>query len=286
MDPDSGGYLNHSAIFKTSVLTVAFSSFYYYKAGDHFYLFKPAVATADSSLVIIAKTEIIPVKKKKTIYLTFDDGPNKGTRAVMHIAKQENVPVTLFIVGEHVYGSKYQSDIFDSVSTNHLFEIANHSYTHAFANKYDKFYAMSDSAVKDFIRCADSLKLGTNIIRTPGRNIWRTDSVSCTDLKNSIATADSLQNKGFKAIGWDLEWHFNGQKRLVQTVWEMINEIDLAFSKNNTKMSNHLVLLAHDQAYSNKDDSTSLKQFIFQLKCNDEYDFETVSKYPGIEKQN
>src|SRR5215470_13440826 len=47
-----------------------------------------------------------PVKKKKKIYLTFDDGPNKGTRNVLDIVQQENIPVTFFIVGEHVFASR------------------------------------------------------------------------------------------------------------------------------------------------------------------------------------
>ena len=285
MDPDSGGYLNNSAIFKTSVLTVAFSSFYFYRTDKQFFLFKPFKATADTVVAKVVTKEVKPVKKKKkTIYLTFDDGPNKGTRAVMNIVKQENIPVTLFVIGEHVYGSRYQSAIYDSVSQNSLFEIANHSYTHAFENRFDKFYAAPDSAVKDFMRCADSLNLTTNIIRTPGRNIWRTDSTISTDLKNSIATADSLQSKGFKALGWDLEWHFNGQQRLVQSFEQMLNEVDSAFANNRTKMTGQLVLLAHDQVYANAEDSASLQQFIIQLKSKDEYDFETVSKYPGIEK--
>src|SRR5205085_6573955 len=34
-----------------------------------------------------------PKKKKKKIYLTFDDGPNKGTKNVLDIVTQEDVPV-------------------------------------------------------------------------------------------------------------------------------------------------------------------------------------------------
>jgi len=283
MDPDSGGSFYNSAIFKSSVLTVALSTFYFYETDKHFFLFKASPVKKDTA-VTVTKKESKPVKKKKTIYLTFDDGPNKGTRAVMHIIKQENIPVTLFVIGEHVYGSRYQSAIFDSVSQSSLFEIANHSYTHAFENRFEKFYAVPDSAVHDFMRCADSLNLTSNIIRTPGRNIWRTDSLSCTDLKNSIAAADSLQNKGFKAMGWDLEWHFNSEQRLVQTYEEMANEVDSAFAHNRTKTANQLVLLAHDQVYANPEDSASLQQFINQLKSKDEYEFETVSKYPGVSK--
>lgn len=282
MDPDSGGYINTSTIFKTSLLTITFSAFYFYRTEKYSQPFKLTLEKKDS-IAVAEKKQAKPVKKKKkTIYLTFDDGPNKGTRSVMHIIEQEQVPVTLFVVGEHVYGSRYQSAIYDSVCQSRLFEIANHSYTHAFGNRFEKFYAVPDSAVKDFIRCADSLHLTTRIIRTPGRNIWRTDSTSCTDIKTSTAAADSLQQNGFKAVGWDLEWHFDDKQRLVQTTEEMINQVDSAFAKNKTKVTDHLVLLAHDQVYANSQDSASLQQFINKLKEKDEYDFEQVSKYPGV----
>ena len=282
MDPDSGGYINTSTIFKTSLLTITFSAFYFYRTEKYSQPFKLTLEKKDS-IAVAEKKQAKPVKKKKkTIYLTFDDGPNKGTRSVMHIIEQEQVPVTLFVVGEHVYGSRYQSAIYDSVCQSRLFEIANHSYTHAFGNRFEKFYAVPDSAVKDFIRCADSLHLTTRIIRTPGRNIWRTDSTSCTDIKTSTAAADSLQQNGFKAVGWDLEWHFDDKQRLVQTTEEMINQVDSAFAKSKTKIADHLVLLAHDQVYANSQDSASLQQFINKLKEKDEYDFEQVSKYPGV----
>ena len=45
----------------------------------------------------------------------------------MDIVEEEQVPVTLFVIGEHVYGSRYQLALYDSVSQNSLFEIANHS---------------------------------------------------------------------------------------------------------------------------------------------------------------
>ncbi|MEO6670630.1 MAG: polysaccharide deacetylase family protein [Ferruginibacter sp.] len=283
MEPGPGGDFSSSAIFKTTVLTVAFTSFYFFKTQRTTDIFKPPVVKPDSA-VALAKKAIFPVKKKKkkTIYLTFDDGPNKGTKNVMDIVEEEQVPVTLFVIGEHVYGSRYQLALYDSVSQNSLFEIANHSYTHAFENKYREFYACPDSAAKDFLRCADSLNLTSNIIRTPGRNIWRTDSISCTDLKSSIVAADTLFAKGFIAMGWDLEWHFNDQHKLVQTSVEMLSEIDSAFAKNKTKTTDHLVLLAHDLIYTGPDDSASLHNFIIQLKMRDEYNFETVSKYPGV----
>lgn len=282
MEPDPGGDFTSSAIFKTTALTVAFTSIYFFRTQKSTVIFKTVLAKPDT--VVVTKKELPPVKKKKkkTIYLTFDDGPNKGTHHVMQIMKEEQVPVTLFVIGEHVYGSRLQLAMYDSVSTCSLFEIANHSYTHAFENRYNKFYQLPDSALKDFERCADSLHLTSNIIRTPGRNIWRTDSITSTDIRSSISAADTLFENGFKAMGWDLEWHFNNQQRPVQTANEMIIEIDSAFAKHKMKTADHLVLLAHDQVYIGPDDSASLHNFIIQLKNKDEYNFETVSKYPGM----
>ena len=109
MDPDSGGDFTSSAIFKTTVLTVAFSSLYFFKTHKSTVSFKPVTMKPDTGAVKKpAPVAAVKKKKKKTIYLTFDDGPNKGTRHVMQIMKAEQVPVTLFVIGEHVYGSHLQ----------------------------------------------------------------------------------------------------------------------------------------------------------------------------------
>ncbi len=282
MDADSGGYFSSSTLFKTSLLTIAFSTFYLYETRRQTTTPKPFVVKKEPVTAIKLKPVII--KKKKTIYLTFDDGPNKGTRKVMDIMDAENVPATLFIIGEHVYGSKEQHAIYDSLMNDHLFEVANHSYSHAFENRYRRFYELPDSVVKDFERCADSLGLKSNIVRTPGRNIWRIQNLSCTDIVSTTAAADSLQKKGFKAIGWDLEWHFTNDQRLVQSDTLLLQQIDSLFAKNKTKTPNSLVLLAHDRTFLRPADSGALHRLIIELKRRDEYNFETVSRYPGIEE--
>lgn len=287
MDPDReaclpGRQAEQAAaqILKNTLITVVFTTCNYYETAStasvkniHFSLPDAVKKTAEAAL---------SPKKKRTIYLTFDDGPNRGTKKMMHIVEEEQVPVTLFIVGQHVYGSSEQTAIFDSLMASKYFEIANHSYTHAFQNKFAKFYTLPDSALKDFIRCADSLHLTANIIRTPGRNIWRTASISKTDIRSSSATADSLFSKGFTEVGWDLEWHFDDSLNLTSTGDELIQQIDSMFVYNRTRTPDHLVLLAHDQVYEDASDSATLHQFIIKLKLKDEYHFETVSKYPGL----
>jgi peptidoglycan/xylan/chitin deacetylase (PgdA/CDA1 family) len=289
MDPDSEAEQAASQILKASFITVLFTACNYYKtqtAAPHSAT-SAAVSTIQFSLPDSTSKTIsaIPKKKKKTIYLTFDDGPNRGTKKMMHIVEEEQVPVTVFIVGQHVYGSKEQSAAFDSLVACKYVEIANHSFTHAFQNKFAKFYTVPDSALKDFIRCADSLHLTANIIRTPGRNIWRTATISSTDINTSKSTADSLYNGGFTEVGWDLEWHFDNALKLKNTGDELLLQLDSLLTNRKTKTPDHLILLAHDQVYEDAADSSELHQFIKKLKAKDEYNFEVVSKYPQLKRE-
>lgn len=280
MDPDSEVEQAASQILKTAFISVVFSTCHYQTTT---FSFHPSQKISTKPPEVSKPLAVIKKKKKKTIYLTFDDGPNKGTKKVMHIAEEEKVPITMFIIGEHVYGSAFQKETWDSISACDLIEICNHSYSHAH-NHYKDFYSNADSVENDFERCADSLKFKNNICRTPGRNIWRTENVNSTDLKNSAAAADTLQNHGYELIGWDLEWHFDKNLKLENCADSLLKQIDSVFKKGKTKNANHLVLLAHDQVYADADDSSQLHGLINKLKINDEYDLEVISKYPGIKK--
>ena len=200
MDSDSGSYFNSSMLFKASLLTISFTTIYFYKTGKQFNLQPSAVLKKDTVAKVVAIKTLVK-KKRKTIYLTFDDGPDKGTKVVYNILKQEEIPATMFLIGEHVYDSRSQQNMFDSLKACNYFELANHSYSHAFKNRFKTFYSMPDSVVHDFTRSADSLHYTTSIVRTPGRNIWRTATVNSTDIKASVTAADSLYSKGYTAVG-------------------------------------------------------------------------------------
>ncbi len=279
MDPDSGAKQAASQILKSTCIIVSFTACQGCKT-------ETATPVTNISLSLphpIVRTvkEISTEKKKKTIYLTFDDGPNKGTKKVMHIIDQEEIMVSAFVVGEHVYDSKEQKKAFDSLMINPFFEIANHSFTHA-NNKYEKFYTKPDSVVKDFIRCADSLHLTTRIVRTPGRNIWRMKNISVTDVWKNKPAADSVHAKGFTEVGWDLEWQFDNELKLKTNSDEMVQQVDNMFTYAKTKIPGHLIILAHDQVYSDAADSVQLHQFIQKLKATNKYEFKKISTYPGI----
>jgi peptidoglycan/xylan/chitin deacetylase (PgdA/CDA1 family) len=221
-------------------------------------------------------------KKKKKIYLTFDDGPNRGTRNVLDIVQDEQVPVSFFIVGEHVFASINQSVTWDSLKMRKQIELCNHSYSHAWHNKFEKFYQSPDSVISDFEKAQDSLGLTNNIVRTPGRNTWRIDSLQYTDLKKSKAAVDSLQKAGFIVMGWDLEWHYDHKDLSVKnSADDLLRQIDSVFVNKKTKSPEHLVLLAHDQVYQKSKDSTELRLLIQKLKLKEEYELSLVTSYPG-----
>lgn len=231
-----------------------------------------------------AKTDppATPRKKKKKLYLTFDDGPNKGTRKVLNIVKQEEVPVTFFIIGEHVFASAGQKATWDSLRVTESIERCNHSHTHAWHNRFNSFYENPGEVVDDFEKCHDTLGLTNTIARTPGRNIWRVDTLSYTDLRKSAVAADSLQKAGFTIIGWDLEWHYDHKTfSLSNSAEDLLRSIDSVFARNRTRNPDHLVLLAHDQAYEDADDSAALHELIRLLKKREDFELALMTEYPG-----
>lgn len=225
-----------------------------------------------------------PKKKKKKIYLTFDDGPNKGTSKVLGIAKSERVPISFFLIGEHAFASIGQKAVWDSLRIEEAIDLCNHSFTHAH-NRYESFYQNPEAVVEDFQRCHDSLKLDNHIARTPGRNTWRIDTLVYTDLKRSKAAVDSLQRAGFVMMGWDLEWHYDHKTfNLLNSAEALLKQIDSVFESGKTKVPEHLVLLAHDQVYSTAEDSSELHSLMKKLKEKEDYQLELVSNYPGAKR--
>lgn len=277
MDPDPG-------FTRTTLTTSLALSFIIFLTACHDTRDTPSSASEiKDSIAAVVNVLQIPdsVDNKKTIYLTFDDGPNRGTRNVLKVLADEEMPASMFLIGVQLHGSPGQAADYHRIQQNQLLEIDNHSFTHAH-NHFDKFYKTPHTVIDDFTRCADSFQLPDKIVRTPGRNIWRTASIQFTDIKKSSDAADSLYKAGYIALGWDVEWTFNNHLRLTKTPAQMLEKIDSFFSKKETRTNNHLVLLAHDQSFADSTDAASLLSFIKQLKADGRYKFAVVSRYPGL----
>jgi peptidoglycan-N-acetylglucosamine deacetylase len=266
--------------------TLGFVIFRFNAISDYLNNTKTASSRDIASVPKIIADTLEPLKYKKTIYLTFDDGPNSGSRIISKILEQEQIKSSLFIIGLHVYYDEINYRTYNTIKNCKWIELANHSYTHAFKNRFDYFYEQTDSAVKDFQKCEDSIHFTTNISRTPGRNIWRMDSITFSDNRKSNRTADSLHNSGFSMMGWDLEWHYNKRRKLIETDSTIMRQIETLFAeKGHLRTPDHLVILAHDITFNNTEDSTQLHRLIQNLKAKNEYNFEFVSRYPRSKRE-
>lgn len=218
---------------------------------------------------------------RRVIYLTFDDGPNKGTENLLKIVHKHKIPVTAFIVGKHVFGSKKQTEDFKILEKDSLVELANHSFTHA-NNNYSSFYSHPEMVLQDFEQAKDSVKFNNNYARTPGRNIWRLNNVYVTDIKKSKEAADLLQRNNYKVIGWDLEWKPDHKMHLKGTHEQMLKRIDSIYFNDLEKTSRHLVFLTHDQYLTDENSVKELDLFIKKLRESNRFQFKKISEYPKI----
>ncbi len=218
---------------------------------------------------------------KQYIYLTFDDGPSNGTVSVFDLCKQLGVKASFFMVGGQAL-TKNSKDIVNMVRNEYpQILLCNHSFSHA-NSKYVYFYHHPEMAAADFYKSQLSLNVPFKIVRLPGNRAWiYQNEIKASDLVKPVCIL--LDNAGYNAIGWDIEWKFKHKNaHPIQTPEQMIAMVDSAFSRNETRTNNHIVILSHDRMFRDKNYTDSLAKFIMLLKQNSKYIFETVDHYPQL----
>ena len=219
----------------------------------------------------------------KYLYLSFDDGPLLGTSACISICENENIKATFFQIGLHQSRSSWGKNLYNRIlSRPDLFLLSNHSFSHTYG-KYVQFYSQPDTALADFIYAAEVLKTTNNIVRLPGNNGWRTDSIQFSS-KMVRPLLHKLDSAGFNVVGWDLEWNFTKKGRPIQTASEMAKMVERMYALKAYKTKNHLVVLMHDHMFRNETDSAQLVEFIQLLKSGNQYQFARLDAYPGLKK--
>lgn len=129
-------------------------------------------------------------EEKKSIYLTFDDGPsNKVTNNILDVLKEKNVKATFFVVG---YKIEHRDDILKRIY-NEGHSIGLHTYSH----DYKKIYSNEEAFINEMKITADKiediLKFRPNILRFP--------SGSKGYLSKSFM--DKLHKNNFKIYDWN-----------------------------------------------------------------------------------
>ena len=247
-----------------------------------FYILVHLLTSVGPQSAIVANT-IKPAHQENTkyIYLSFDDGPLRGTANCIDICLKEQVPATFFEVGMHQAKTAGTKKLFRRIFNNDsLFVLANHSYTHA-NSEYLYFYHNPQMALNDFLRAKRKLNFKNNIVRLPGNSAWNTTQIKyASNLVKPLV--HKLDSAGFNIIGWDVEWKFNQYGRPLNSPQFVMKKIDSAFIKHETRTKNHLVLLMHDYMFGNTADSIKLVKMIALLKSNPNYELRNLSQYPGL----
>ncbi len=222
---------------------------------------------------------------KKKIYLTFDDGPTVGSSGLYDYINEKKLPVGLFLVGQQYERMPALHKRLDTMIGYNYIVTANHSYSHAFSNRYAKFYNNTIGVVDDYNKAASILPLNTNIARTAGRNVWRLPNITITDDKGPANGPDSLHKIGYQFLGWDCTWPYN-EKTFVNTrdVAGMMNRMHIYFDSNFTKTPNHLILLLHDQQLSKTENFNQFKTFVDSINNSPIYQFANLKDYPALGK--
>lgn len=247
----------------------------------------PAASISTRHEVLLTEAKAItapaPDSTTKFVYLSFDDGPLFGTSSCITICEDENVKATFFQIGLHQSRSNWGKNLYNRIVRRpDLFLLSNHSFTHTYG-KYVQFYKQPDTALADFKLAATVLKTTNNIVRLPGNNGWRTDSIQSSS-KMVRPLIHKLDSAGFNVVGWDLEWNYTRNGRPVQTAKFMAKMVDSLFALKAYKTKNHLVVLMHDHMFKNEEDSVQLVQFIQLLKYGKQYQFTLLDRYPGLKK--
>ncbi|MBE8715232.1 polysaccharide deacetylase family protein [Sphingobacterium hungaricum] len=218
--------------------------------------------------------------KPKHIYLTFDDGPLIGSRAIDSIITARNIKINAFLIGKHAHMSKHLNKSYQIYYNNPLVDCYNHSFTHA-NNRFQFFYSNPQSAFEDFDRNEKDLELKYKIVRMPGRNIWYFDDIRRVDLSTGGSTADMLYSHGYKIYGWDVEWRINGVTgKPVQTVDQVYTRIKNYMNNKSSLFPNNVVLLMHDDMFQNKLGQKQLSALLDSLQQHKDYTFEFMRDYP------
>lgn len=230
--------------------------------------------------------------RKKIIYLTFDDGPLRGTDSVLNILKSEDVVATMFFIGKHV---QQREKLYNKAVSMSNILVANHTYSHA-NNKYAKFYR-NEINVLDDIDKAQRIIGGAKYLRLAGRNVWRLPEINRNDSsikkkQGDIETRvyDDLKSRGYFIYGWDTEWRYDHSTgKPLFGAQEMLNTLERLHNKNRSEKTGKIILLAHGFMFRSKSQASKLRELIRELKYNG-WSFDTIDNYssttPGVFAKN
>ena len=172
-------------------------------------------------------------KQKKTVYLTFDDGPStKVTPRILNILRDHGVPATFFVLGSRVDANP--DIVRRAYQEGH--KIANHGYSH----NYTHMYKSTANLLNDInsgnaaIDRALGFAYGNNVFRFPGGSHQKSAA-----LKNAVTNAGhryydwtSSGEDAVSASGSSAEYILTST---IRTIWGDRNNVIVLLHDTNSK---------------------------------------------------
>ncbi len=246
--------------------------------------------TDDTVISVISTTDSLPkdtienkisLAPRKCVYLTIDDAPLNGSRYIDSVILKAKIKTNIFMVGNPIHGSGKFKKYHEMLKENLYIELYNHSYSHA-NHKYAKYYQNPEQVASDFEKNRTDFNLRHYIARLPGRNLWQLGNRKKNYKQTGAEAAALLAEKGYKVFGWDVEWKYDPKDNSpLQTIDELVEEIENSYNTSGTFTANHIVVLMHDQMFINVTEKNNLAKLIEKLQKHD-FTFEYLSNYPDL----
>ena len=165
----------------------------------------------------------------KTMYLTFDDGPNtENTNKILDILKEKDIKATFFVVGKNVERNPE--------TTRRIVEEGHTIGIHCYNHDYGVIYSNVDAYVEDFEKARaivyEVTGVETNIFRFPGGSI---NSYNKKVYKDII---EAMSAKGYVYYDWNAS--------LEDAVRKPNKDKILKNAKESTLGRDVVVMLGHD----------------------------------------
>lgn len=185
---------------------------------------------------------------KRTVYLTFDDGPSKNTSKILDILDKYDIKATFFVIGTNIT-PEYEILLKSMEDSGHVIGI------HTFSHKYNYIYTSADNYIKDFNKAYEQL---VKILDTPP-SIYRFPGGSCNcyvgTYKGEIIKR--LENRGFTYYDWTVSGEDSvGSPTMESIIINILRDID--------RFDNPVILL-HDSSINNNT-VEALETIIIELK--------------------
>lgn len=196
----------------------------------------------------------------KRVFLTFDDGPSKSvTIPILDILKENNVKATFFVLGSNA--ERYPEIVKRAYQEGHY--IANHSFTHVYAN----IYASPQNVLDEYNRTEIAIKnaignqnYNSRLFRFPGGTVGG-------KYANVKKDAVNLLNQNNVA---HLDWNaLTADAAGLDNVDEMLSYVEKTIGNKNS-----VVILMHDTGI--KKSTSELLPRLIQMLKEKGYVFENI----------